>query len=412
MKDVSNFRSQFKATSIKSLKKSIDEDDSMLGANSNDYLSLEDGKTIKIRIFPAHPGEDSFYIHRKAYWLSFNGSDGGTYRGRVNDSRIHGGTKMDIVDEYVKFAKKKYANDQEKMDALVGTGVNKNSLNPQYSWLCYADKVHQDEPLKAKLWEFKKMVRDGMNKLTFNEDEDDVITTDPFTDPDEGLPILVKYMKNPNKKKGENYYEVSFAKKPNPRPLTDKELEEFIDQKPLTEIIGKYGIKDFTHALEGLQNFDEENDMGLFDDDAWLEKVEDIKAQYDSEDSEEKKSSKKHSIKKVEKEEEEDSEEDEEKNTSESSEDEDEEEEDSKETDEFDDMDRTELKHYIHTKNLDVHVKKSMTDDDIRDKIREVTDSIDEEDPEDDSEEEDSEPKEKGGGKLTLEQIRKKLKNN
>ena len=296
-----SLRSQLKATPIKSLKKQVDEDNEMIGAYAaNEYLNLEDGKTIKIRIFPAHPGVENFYLPKKCYWLSIAGNDGDMRRAQVLDSRAHGGTKYDLVDEYVKWAKKKWAKDSDRLDALTGTGPNSNSLNPQYSWLCYADRVTADDPLKAKVWEFKKMVRDALNKLAFSEDEDEAIEIDPFTDPDEGLPILVKYMKNPNKKKGETYYEVSFPKKVTARPLTDEEIEYFMGLKPLNELLPKYGIRDFERALEGLQNFDEENEMGLFDDDDWLEHVEEIKAQYDGEeDDEDDKPAKKKTSKKV-----------------------------------------------------------------------------------------------------------------
>lgn len=51
-------------------------------------------------------------------------------------------------------------------------------------------------------------------------------------------------------------------------------------------------------------------------------------------------------------------------------EDEEEEEEEDEEEDEFADMDRTALKAYIKDKELEITVKKSMTDDDIRDLIR------------------------------------------
>ena len=315
-----SLRSQLKATPIKSLKKQVDEDNEMIGAYAaNEYLNLEDGKTIKIRIFPAHPGVENFYLPKKCYWLSIAGNDGDMRRAQVLDSRAHGGTKYDLVDEYVKWAKKKWAKDSDRLDALTGTGPNSNSLNPQYSWLCYADRVTADDPLKAKVWEFKKMVRDSLNKLAFSEDEDEAIEIDPFTDPDEGLPILVKYMKNPNKKKGETYYEVSFPKKVTARPLTDEEIEYFMGLKPLNELLPKYGIRDFERALEGLQNFDEENEMGLFDDDDWLEHVEEIKAQYDGEEDDEddktakKKTSKKVTKKSVEDEDDDETEEEEEK---------------------------------------------------------------------------------------------------
>ena len=46
-----DLRSQLKATSMKSLKKRIEQDDNMFGAQKSEYLQLEDGKTQKIRIF-------------------------------------------------------------------------------------------------------------------------------------------------------------------------------------------------------------------------------------------------------------------------------------------------------------------------------------------------------------------------
>lgn len=403
----SSLRSQFKATTIKSLRKTVDKDDAMVGVQSNDYLNLEDGKTLKIRIFPAHPGHDQFYVSRKCYWLSFVNQDGETKRGTVLDSVAHGGTKMDLVQEYVKFAKKRYANDSDKMEALVGTGMNSNSLNPQFSWLCYADVVRDGEELKPKIWEFKKMVRDLLNKLAFNEDEDEPIEVDPFTDPDEGLPVMVKYLKNPNKKKGENYYEVNFAKKPVARPLTDEELEFFANVKPLSEVNPTYTMRDFDRALEGLQNFDEENDFGLFNDDDWLEIVEKVKSQYDStdsEDDEEEKSAKKKTTKKVTKKTEPEPEDDEDSDDDEETEDN--ADEDSDDDDEYTDMDRKELKAVIKDKGLDISVKKSMSDDDIRDAIREALKNADEDSDDDDTEEEEDE---KPSGKVSLDDIRKKL---
>ena len=405
-----SLRSQFKATKIKSLRKTVDKDDAMVGVQSNDYLNLEDGKTLKIRIFPAHPGHEQFYVSRKCYWLSFTTQDGETKRGTVLDSIAHGGTKMDLIQEYIKFAKKRYSNDSDKMEALVGTSMNSNSLNPQFSWLCYADVVRDGEELRPKIWEFKKMVRDLLNKLAFNEDEDEPIEVDPFTDPDEGLPVMVKYLKNPNKKKGENYYEVNFAKKPVARPLTDEELEFFANVKPLAEVNPIYTMRDFDKALEGLQNFDEEHDFGLFNDDDWLEIVEKVKAQYDADttsDDEDEKPSKKTTkkvTKKAEPEPEEDNSDDDEEEDN--SDDEDDSNEDS---DEFEDMDRKELKAYIKENELEISVKKSMSDDDIRDAIREALKNADEDSDEDDAEDSDDDDDEKPAGKVSLDDIRKKL---
>jgi len=405
----SSLRSQFKATPIKSLRKTVEKDDVMVGANGNDYLNLEDGKTVKIRIFPAHPGHDNFYISRKCYWLSFVGDDGESHRGTVLDSIAHGGTQMDLIQEYVRYAKKKYGSDAAKMETLTKSGRDSQALLPQYSWMCYADKVREGEELKAKLWEFKKMVRDQLNKLAFSEDEEEPIEVDPFTDPDEGLPILVKYLKNPNKKRGENYYEVNFAKKPVARPLSDEELEYFSNLKPLDEILPKYSMRDYDRALEGLQNWDEENDFNLFEDDGWLEIVEKVKAQYDSDDSDDEEEKPKRKVaKKVVKNEEPD--EDDSNDAEEETDEPEEEETDDSEDDEFDDMDRSALKKYIKEKDLEITVKKSMTDDDLRAAIREkVAESEDEPEEEETDDSEDDAEEEEKPTKVSLADIRKKL---
>lgn len=424
-------RDQFKPTSVKSLRKVAEEDEKMLGISSNEYLQLEDKKTIKVRIFPAHPGVESFYVRRKCYWLPFQRNDGEMGRTSVNDSVIHGGTKYDLVDEYIKAAKKFINGDSEKLEAITG----RDGLLPSYSWICYADKVQPDTELKAKLWEFRKVVRDALNRLTFTEDEDEAIETDPFTDIDEGLPVMVSYNKNPNRKKGENYYDVAFAKKPTPRQLTDAELEYFSTLKPLNEIIGKYTMQDFDRALAGLQIFDEEHEIGLFDDDDWLEKVEEIRAQYDSEDDEDdgkRKSAKKTSKKKSDDDDDDEDEKPAKKKSSKKSDDEDEDEEDEKpakkgkakkqpepedededddndsdsdeDDDELDGLDRSELKKYIKENGLEVTVKKSMSDDDIREAIRAAQKS-DEDDEDGDDDDDDDEPK----SKVSLSDIRRKL---
>ena len=408
-KSVNSLRSQLKATSLKKLQKQIDEDNAAIGANSNEYLNLEDGKTVKIRIFPAHPGEENFYVAKKCYWLTIAGNDGDPRRIQVLDSRLHGGTKMDVVEEYTKYAKRFCKGDATKLDAITG---QRDSLNPSYSWLCYADTVREDEQLRARLWEMRKMVRDALNRMAFSEDEEEAIEVDPYTDVDEGLPVLVTYRKNPNKKKGENFYEVSFPKKVKARPLTDEEIEYFMSLKPLSEVLGTYGLSDFERALEGLQNFDEEHEIGLFEDEDWLAHLEEIRAQYDDdggdaeEEEEEKPKAKKTTAKKSapakKVEEPEEEEED----------DEEEEEEDEKEEgDEFDDMERSELKKYIKDNDLDITVKKSMTDDDLRAAIRAASATAEETEEEEEEEEtaEEPEEEEEAAPKLTLADIRKKL---
>ena len=408
---VSDYRKQLKATPIKTLKKTIDKDDALFGSRSNEYLQLEDGKTLKIRIFPAHPGEENFYVAKKSYWLTFENNEGEMKRGTVLDSRVHGGTAMDVVDEYVKYARNKWSGDSERLDAISGDNRG-NGLRPSLTWVAYADVVKEDEELRAKIWEMKKTVRDAINTLSCSEDEDGVIEVDPFTDPDTGLPVSVKYLKKPDTRKGENYYDVKFARNVKARPLTDSEIEYFMTLPPLTEVVGTYGIKMFERALEGLQNFDEENDMGLFEDDGWLEKMEEIKAQYDPEESEEKTERKK-TVKKSVPEKEERTE-TRRSSRPESSEEDDDEDDDEptpskKEEDEFDDMDRSELKRYIVDNDLEIRVKKSMSDDDLRNEIRAAVAASGDSSNDEDDDEDDDEPEEEMKSKKSLADLKKQL---
>lgn len=284
-------RDKYKPAKIDSLKKQKDEENSQMGyANQGDYLDMEEG-TNKFRLFPAHEGTE-FLVMRKRYWLGIPDDDGEVKRRTVYDSILHGGTKKDIVQEYVKFAQKKI-KDKAKLDKLTDW---KEGLTASTDWLGYALKLKKDER-KFGVAEFKKTVRDAINKAMFIEDADDPIEVDPYTDPDSGLPILVEYNPKPNKKKKEEYYSFSTAKKS--IALTDEELETFDNAKPLTELLRNvYMVKDFDKAVEGLRHYDEDMELDLFDDEDWLEIMKDVKGQYDEDEGDtEAKSEKKKSKK-------------------------------------------------------------------------------------------------------------------
>ena len=71
-------------------------------------------------------------------------------------------------------------------------------------------------------------------------------------------------------------------------------------------------------------------------------------------------------------------------------------------------MDRVALKKYITANGLEISVKKSMSDDDLRNAIRTAAKS-DEADEAEDEEEDDDETEEEAPAKVSLSDIRKKL---
>ncbi|HPI18740.1 MAG TPA: hypothetical protein PKY56_00080 [Candidatus Kapabacteria bacterium] len=434
---MSNLKSKYSATSIKTLKNKIDEENQNFGSSYSDFLTIDEG-TNKFRICPKHPGEENFYQMRCIHWISVENDEGEMHRKTVLNSRIHGNGTRDIIEEYVAFAKKKLAFDDDADEKLSTLTHWQNGLLPNISWILYAFKIKKVGEKTVKEFgrlELKKSARDQMNSISITEDVDDPIEVDPFTDPEDGTPILITW--SPKAKKASDKYKVVLAK--NKMPLSEEELSILDKSKSLTEMYsGVYGIEDFELACEGLRNFDENYDMGCFDTDEFQETLEEVKAQYGEKSSKTNKSGdefnsmdrerlKKYikdselnivvkksmtdddirkAIRSIMKVEEVEEVEDDVEEVEEVEEDDVEENEDG---DEFNSMERTELKKYITSNGLEVVVKKSMTDDDIRNKIREaVAEDKTKEDieEEEDEEEEDEEPKTK---KPTLADIKKKL---
>ena len=292
-----------KAVKISELKNKIDKEDSMSGSSSREeYLDIEvNGKTNKFRFFPPHDGPD-FYIMRKRYWMESLDDQGDAKKRVINDSILHGGTKYDIIQEYVKYCTENI-EDKDKISLLTHW---KNGIKAQIDYVAYALKI-SGESRDFGLLSIKKKIRDEINKLIFVEDEDDdPIEVDPFTDVDDGLPLLIVGEKKKAKgsKKEETVYTVTTGKKA--IPLTDEELEHFEKVTPLSKLYrDSYTIKDFEKAIECLKYFDSENEFDIFEEDDWLEICEKVKSQYDEideeEDEDEKPKSKKSSNKKVEK---------------------------------------------------------------------------------------------------------------
>ena len=395
---MSNLRDKFKATKVAEIKKSIDDETALLGYGSGqEYIRLESGKVTKLRIYPKFPNESKYWQMRSYYWLPVVTNDGEVKRRTFSDARRHGGMEKDIVDEYIKFVKANFSDNEEKMSIFTR---QRDALAITNSWVAYAAKVEDDdEPLKPKLWEFKKTVRDLMRSLACDEDGDSIIEDDPFTDPNDGLIVRVKYNNQPDSRRSEKYYEVSLGKTPKKRPLTDEELEEFDKMTPLSELFNGYTIDDFEDALKAIQVFDEEEGIEAFDLPEWLDVVEEVRSLFKStsskkskEDEDDEKPSKKSTSKTTTKSAPKPSAKEE---TEDDDEDEDEEDEDNDSNDsydKYDDMSRDELKRHIKSSGLEISVKKSMSDDDIREAIRKaetvVSDESDDDDEEDDAEDE------------------------
>ena len=282
-------RDQFKPTSTKDLKKLKTEEDSIIGSSgSSEFLEIKDGSN-KIRLAPKFPGEKEFYLMVRRTWLPHEKEGGETSNIPVLDSIIHGGTKKDIIKEYVEFCKARLdPNKKREKDKLALITDWKKGLIPQTVWRAYGWKLVKDEEPKFGIFEFKRSVRDEINSISIIEDEDEAIEIDPFTDLEEGCPIIVKY--DSKAKKSSDYYKVTLSK--HAYPVDDDMFEEFSKQKPLSQLYrGCYTIEDYKKAVEGLRIFDIDNEIDLIDEPEFKAIMAEVKAQYTQDDDE--KSSKK-----------------------------------------------------------------------------------------------------------------------
>jgi hypothetical protein len=291
-------RSKFKATEVATLKQQESENQTPRGGADNDgrvsFHKIPEGQS-KWRIMPAHPDAKSFMYPKQVSWLpqevtyTKDGKEITEIQRRpLFNSRTHGGTPKDIIEEYIKFVEKivydECQDPEERKTRLFNLTNWKVGVRGRITWIVYALKIEGNTKTLGRL-ELPGMVKDTMNTLAITEDQsNDVIQTDPFSDPDLGKAIIIVYNKaekDPSKK-----YTATLEWRGD-YTLTDQELEDLIAADSLETIYQNcYKRKDFEKALNGLRIFDEENGYHAFAHDEWLDICTVIDAYY-PEDAEE-----------------------------------------------------------------------------------------------------------------------------
>jgi len=395
-------RSKFKATKVATMVAKDKEVESALGKTRGeraDTLTIEEGKN-KFRFYPPHPedmgGGDVFAEPVVRCFLPMmveemkDGKpvmEGGRPKLKesakpVFNSRIHGNTEKDLVEEYRKFAEKKakdlYGEDSEKIEEYLTPIKGRFSkvaseriagIQDRQTWVAYADKLTEDkdgnEKFKFGRIEFNVSVKTRLNKLSAMEGGDEPLGTDPFTDPEAGRAVIVDY--NKAAKKASDYYTTEmdattvrteingkFYPVQKEYPLSDEQLENYLKYPTLKSLFrGAFKRRDFELQMKGLEFFDNKYKMGIWEEAEWADIVEEIAGYYpeeSNEDSDEEGDGPVTASKPT--------------TTTTTSEDEEE------EGDEFDAMSRDELKAYNKENSLGIIVNKALTDDKLRDAIR------------------------------------------
>jgi hypothetical protein len=294
-------RSKFKGAKVATLKNvQNDAKSNITNASNQDgrvsFLKIEEGKNI-FRIMPPHP-EDKIgasYLPKRTAMLSCevpvyeNGEI--TDKKEVKNKNIfiatqHGGLSKDPIELYINYVRQ-YAEDaiddkEEKKKFLYPiTGWRDTKgwnwgINPKTSYACYAIK----DGALGRLELYESMIKEMDKLVAISEDSDDVMIVDPFSDPDEGVPLIITKQKNdknkweylvskdePSRAKRESWDD--FFKRVK---ITDKHLIELNEQKPLSELYGSdvYTKRDWDSALDGLKRFDEKNNFQIFENEDFV----------------------------------------------------------------------------------------------------------------------------------------------
>lgn len=283
-------RSKFKASSTKKLQEQQKEAEDTLGQGKGgsgraNFLKIENGKN-KIRILPGHPESDTFCYPRTTHYLNVltkykkDGEDIEEIKPKpIFNAKIHGGLSEDPIETYIdtaySLAYEKFSdNEKERIKFLAPITNFKTGIKAKTRWVVYAIMIGEETREIGRL-DLPVMVKEKLNEMAVDADEeDDVIQTDPFTDPDEGHCIIVTYNKDATKPA--DYYKATLDFK-KPTPITDEELVWLGEQPSLESmLVDSYSMKDFDLAIEGLKRFDEENKYNIFSMDSFLDKLEKI----------------------------------------------------------------------------------------------------------------------------------------
>lgn len=278
-------RSKLKATALSTVKQQ-EKDQQTKRPSSGDgfdrsYHKIDNGDNI-FRIFPFHPdgGGSSFAEAKCVSFLSVNtqkrDQQGKPIEGEfevkrrpIFNSKVHGNLEKDLVETYLDVAKKIAIpnfvdGDREEFDRIWKKITGMDGIKPQDTWVVYAAKLESGK-WNLGILELKKTIKNQLTDLAAAF-SDDVQSPDPFTDPDDGIAIIInrsgeglkteyKVTLQSEKIKDKGRITESYI----PTPLTDQQLEEWSKLDSLHKTyVNVFKRSDLEAQIDGLQRFDQE----------------------------------------------------------------------------------------------------------------------------------------------------------
>lgn len=297
-------RSKFKGTKLSSLNKTKKEADKhsksplSSGGDFLDFHKVEEGVN-KFRIMPPLKENEISYYPKRTAWLEVGVPDKEDEskielkRKPIFISTIHGNKELrelgkDPIELYIKYIQEMVGDidDKEERKEFLKPVTNwQFGIMPQTVYACYAVKDG-----KLANFELYDSYMKEMNKIVSAiEDEEGELEFDIFSDPDEGYPLIIKKEANTDEKtkknkkwiitvsegklgRGESWED--FYKK---NRVSDAQLQELSKQQSLKErFVDNYSMREFDLAIDGLKRFDSKNEFNIFENEEFLNELEEI----------------------------------------------------------------------------------------------------------------------------------------
>src|SRR5579872_7214477 len=95
---------KYKPTKTATIKKLSEEEDEKTLQKRQGRIDLPDGVQTKLRLGPAHPGEDSFMHQAGSHWIKVD-KDGQAATRKVPNARVHLDLAKDPIEVYIDFVR-------------------------------------------------------------------------------------------------------------------------------------------------------------------------------------------------------------------------------------------------------------------------------------------------------------------
>ena len=286
--------SQLSGTSLDTIQ---EQNDAIKTPSSKkrEYLSIEDGKN-KFRLFPAHPesdvDEDGRNIGRYAQarhqvWVKIKDRDGKIANRSFVNARIHAGQERDLVEVYHKIATDIIKNDdslntKQKGQKLKDLSDFQKGIKHQGKFVAYAVNISKkvedgDKPAeegRRGLIEITYGIKKQLDKISLAEKEEDPTGADIISDPSEGVVITIN--KDPNAANTEKY---SVTQGRKAYAFTQEDVNWWIEEDSITALLFtdvNYHQGTIKQVLEGIENYDKTNKVGVVDTDDFLDAYDEL----------------------------------------------------------------------------------------------------------------------------------------